>query len=274
VASRRYDGRNIQFGVREHVMGAMANGIALHGGFRPYTATFFMFYDYMKNPVRLAALMRLPVVFIYTHDSVGLGEDGPTHQPVENLAAARAVPNLYVFRPGDANETAESWRVALRRTDGPSMMVLSRQNLPVFDRSSMAPASGVQRGGYVLRESANGRPDALLVATGSELSLAVEAAEKLEAAGVATRVVSLPCFRLFDEQPQEYRDEVLPPDVTARVAVEAASPFGWDRYVGLGGAVVGIDRFGASAPGPIVMKELGMNVDNVVATVRRVAGRA
>jgi transketolase len=268
VTAKDFSGRNIQFGVREHVMGASVNGLALHGGFRPFGATFFMFYDYMKNPVRLAALMRLPVVFVYTHDSVGLGEDGPTHQPVENLAALRAVPHLYLFRPGDANEVVEAWRDAIERTDAPTVLVLSRQNLPVLDRSRCGPADGVRRGGYILREAPRGAPDVILLATGSEVSLALAAAEDLESGGISSRVVSMPSWRLFDEQSQAYRDEVLPPSVTTRVSIEAASPLGWERYVGSSGVVIGIDRFGASAPGSRVMEELGFTVDNVVSTAR------
>jgi transketolase len=264
IAAGSYAGRNIQFGVREHVMGAMTNGIALHGGFRPFCATFFMFYDYMKNPVRLAALMRQPAVFVYTHDSIGLGEDGPTHQPIENLAALRAVPGLYPFRPGDANETAEAWKAAISRTDGPSVLVLSRQNLPVVDREKYGKADGVRRGGYVLKDGT----DAIIIATGSEVGLALEAAERLDADGISTRVVSMPCPRLFDEQGRGYFEEVLPPSITRRVSVEAASTWGWDRYVGLAGATIGLERFGASAPGPEVMKQLGFSVDNVVATVK------
>jgi transketolase len=252
-------------------MGAIANGLALHGGLRPFTATFFMFYDYMKNPVRLAALMRQPVVFVYTHDSIALGEDGPTHQPIENLAALRAVPGVYMYRPADANEAAEAWRAAMARTDAPSALVLTRQNLPVLDRGVCAPAAGLRRGGYILKE-ASSSPAAILIATGSEVHLALGAAERLEAEGVATRVVSLPCFRLFDEQPDDYRDEVLPPEVTARVSVEAGSPFGWERYVGTAGAIVGLDRFGASAPAPVVLEQLGFTVDHVVETARGVLG--
>jgi len=272
VVAGDYSGRNIQFGVREHLMGALANGLSLHGGLRPFVATFFMFYDYMKNPVRLAALMGQPVVFVYTHDSVGLGEDGPTHQPVENLAALRAVPFLYLYRPADANEAAEAWKAAVARTDAPSALVLTRQKVPVLDRSRLAPADGLHRGGYVLKDTPS-TPDVILIATGSEVHLALEATERLEGEGIAARVVSMPCFRLFDEQVAEYRDSVLPAQVTARVSVEAASPFGWDRYIGPHGVAVALDRFGASAPGDVVMEKLGFTVANVVDAARRAMGK-
>ncbi|MBI5017641.1 MAG: transketolase [Deltaproteobacteria bacterium] len=263
-------GRNLRFGIREHAMGAVLNGMANHGGFRPYGSTFFVFSDYLRPSLRLAALMGLPVVHIFTHDSVFVGEDGPTHQPVEHLPSLRALPNLRVLRPCDANETAEAWRAALERTDGPTALILSRQGLPTLDRSTLGPAAGLRRGGYILKEARGGAPELLLIASGSEVHLALTAARILEDEGVATRVVSLPSWDLFEAQPASYRDEVLPPAVTARVAVEAASPFGWDRYVGFRGRMVGVARFGASAPADVLAERLGLTADNVVRTSRQV----
>ena len=258
-----YCGHNLHFGVREHAMGAIANGMALHGGIIPYTGTFLIFSDYMRPPMRLAALMRLPVIYIFTHDSIGLGEDGPTHQPVEQLMGLRTVPNLVVLRPADATETAEAWKVAIERTDGPTALVPSRQNLPVLDRSSLAPASGLRQGGYVLWESTN-QPQVIVIATGSEIAIALEAGRVLAGKGTATRVVLLPSWKLFDAQPAEYRESVLPPQVRARVAVEAATPIGWERYVGLDGTAIGIARFGASAPANEVYSHFGIAVEQVV----------
>ena len=257
-----YYGHNMHFGVREHAMGAISNGMALHGGAIPYTATFLIFSDYMRPPIRLAALMGLRVVFIFTHDSVGLGEDGPTHQPIEQVMGLRAVPNLVVVRPADATETVEAWRVAMTRVDGPTVLVLSRQNLPVLDRDDLAPASGLLRGGYVLWD-AGPEPDTVLIGTGSEVHIALEAGRLLQEKGIAARVVSLPSWELFDAQPQEYRDSVLPPAVLARVSVEAATPLGWERYVGFGGAAIGVNRFGGSAPGGVVYQELGLTAQHV-----------
>ncbi len=257
-------GRNFHFGVREHAMAGAANGMAYHGGVRVFVATFFNFSDYMRPSVRLAALSELPVIFVWTHDSIGLGEDGPTHQPVEQLMAFRAMPGMTMIRPGDANEAAEAWRVAMKHKDGPVGLVLSRQKLPVFDRSRFAPASGVARGAYVLAEASAPPGRLLLIASGSELSLAVDAREKLEQEGVPTRVVSMPCWELFDRQPEEYRVGVFPPAVRARLAVEAGSSLGWKRYVGDGGDSIGLARFGASAPGETVMRELGFSVENVI----------
>ena len=262
VFGPQWTGRNLAFGIREHAMGAIVNGLAVHGGIvSPYGSTFLMFSDYMRPAVRLSALMGLPVVWAWTHDSVGLGEDGPTHQPVETYAALRAIPHLWFIRPGDANETAHAWKLALDRTDGPVALALSRQKVPTLDRTALAPASGVERGGYTLWES-SAEPRLILIGTGSELSLALDAGRKLAEAGTAVRVVSLPCWELFDEQPAEYRDEVLPPGVTARLSVEAGVSLGWSRY-----AVdsVSIEHFGASAPGPTVLAEFGFTVDNVVA---------
>ena len=269
-----YDGRNMHFGVREHAMGAALNGMAAHGGVRPFGATFLVFSDYMKPSVRLAALSGLPVIYVWTHDSIGVGEDGPTHQPVEQLAGLRAIPNLLVMRPADANETAEAWRVALRRTSGPVAFVLSRQKLPVLDRASLGSASGAARGGYVLADADGGAPDAILIATGSEVVLALEARTRLAGEGIHCRVVSLPCWELFEVQPEAYRDEVLPPSVRARVTIEAAASLGWARYARDGGVIIGLDRFGASAPGPVVMRELGFSVDRVVAAVKAARERS
>lgn len=262
--SPQWAGRNIAFGIREHGMGAIVNGIGVHGGcVKPYGSTFLMFSDYMRPSVRLSALMKLPVCWVWTHDSVGLGEDGPTHQPVETYAALRAIPNLWFMRPGDANEVSYAWRVALEREDGPVAFSLSRQNVPTLDRSDLAGASGVERGAYVLWDSADS-PDLILIATGSELSLALDAARKLAADGTAVRVVSMPCWELFEQQPTDYRDEVLPPDVKARLSVEAGVALGWAKWVGDQGASISIEHFGASAPGPTVLDKFGFNVDNVV----------
>ena len=271
------EGRNFHFGVREHAMAGIANGLAYHGGVRPFVATFFTFSDYMKPSVRLAALSELPVLFVWTHDSIGLGEDGPTHQPIEHLAALRAIPGMTVIRPGDANEAAEAWRVAMRHTGGPVGLVMSRQKLPVVDRAKLAPASGLAQGAYVLAEASaktsEGSPRLILIATGSEVALALAARETLEGEGIATRVVSMPSWELFARQTREVRDAVLPPAVTARVSIEAASTFGWERWVGERGAIIGLERFGASAPGDTVLKELGFNVDNVVARAKALLAR-
>ncbi|HEY1366557.1 MAG TPA: transketolase [Gaiellaceae bacterium] len=260
-------GRNIAFGIREHAMGSIVNGISLHDGMvKPYGSTFLIFSDYMRPAVRLSALGHLPVVWAWTHDSVGLGEDGPTHQPVEHYAALRAIPNLWFVRPADANETVYAWKVALEREGGPVALALTRQKVPTLDRSEVAGAEGVERGAYVLWEAdeANGQPDLILLATGSEVSVALEAARRIEQQGVHARVVSMPCWELFELQPVDYRDEVLPPDVKARLSVEAGVELGWKRWVGDEGDSVALDRFGASAPGATVLDHLGYNVDNVV----------
>jgi len=257
-----YGGRNFHFGVREHAMGAICNGIAQHGGLRPYTGTFLIFSDYMRPAVRLAALMKAPVIFIYTHDSIGLGEDGPTHQPIEHLAALRAIPELCLIRPADANETVEAWRVALTHS-GPTCLILTRQNLPVLERARTQPDGGVDRGGYILADPPQGSPRILLIATGSEVSVAVGAQKLLAEKGVAARVVSMPSWELFDRQPQSYRDSVLPPTLTARLAIEAAAPLGWHKYVGPAGEIVGMTRFGASAPGSVNFEKFGFTPQNV-----------
>jgi transketolase len=269
-------GRNVPFGIREHAMGAIVNGAAAHGGIvKPYGSTFLMFSDYMRGAVRLSALMGLPVVWVWTHDSIGLGEDGPTHQPVEHYASLRAIPHLWVMRPGDANETAEAWRVALEREDGPVALLLSRQNVLVLDREAVADADGVQRGGYVLWDSptaaaagpgqAQREPEIVLIATGAEVPLTLEAGRALAERGTRTRVVSMPCMDLFEEQSQQYRDEVLPPAARARLAVEPGASMSWWKWVGIDGDVLGLDRFGASAPGTTVLKELGFSVENIIA---------
>lgn len=259
--ARQGTGRNLRFGIREHAMAAICNGLAYHGGVRPFASTFFVFSDYMRPSVRLAAMCHLPVVYVWTHDSIGVGEDGPTHQPIEHLMALRAMPNLWLVRPADASETAAAWRLAMTRADGPVGLVLSRQDLPV-----VAPADApVERGGYVLREASGAAIDVVLVATGSEVSLALAAQARLAERGLAARVVSLPCWQLFVAQPRAYRDSVLPPSVGARVAVEAGVSFGWGELVGPHGQVVGLDRYGASAPGEVLMEQLGFTVDAVVA---------
>jgi transketolase len=258
-------GRNIAFGIREHAMGSIVNGIAVHGGcVKPYGSTFLIFSDYMRPAVRLSALMGLPVVWAWTHDSVGLGEDGPTHQPVETYAALRAIPNLWFVRPADANETAWAWKVALDRTDGPVALSLSRQKVPTLDRADLAPASGLERGAYTLWESSSS-PDLILIATGAEVGLTLEAGRKLAEEGTAVRVVSMPCWELFEAQSAEYRDEVLPPEVKARLSVEPGVSLGWSRWVGDHGGSISIEHFGASAPGATVLEQFGYNLDNVVA---------
>ena len=258
-----YCGHNMHFGVREHAMGAIANGMALHGGVIPYTATFLIFSDYMRPPIRLSALMEHRVVYIFTHDSIGLGEDGPTHQPIEQLMGLRAVPNLAVTRPADATETAEAWKVALERRHGPTVLVLSRQNLPVLDRATLAPASGAQRGGYVLWEAAR-QPEVILIGTGSEVHIAMEAGKILEEKGIPSRVVSLPSWELFNAQTAEYRESVLPSSIRARVSVEAAASLGWERYVGLDGIAIGLARFGASALAGVLYEKFGFTAQRVV----------
>ena len=260
-------GRNLHFGVREHAMGAIANGIAAHGGCIPYTATFLVFSDYMRPPMRLAALSKLHVVHVFTHDSIALGEDGPTHQPVEQLANLRAVPNLIVIRPCDANETAAAWRIAVETRDAPVTLVFTRQAVPTLDRTRFAAADNLRLGGYVLDDEGTS-PALILIASGSEVHLIVEAAQRLRAQEIAVRCVSMPSWELFDAQPREYRDDVLPPTVRARLAVEAGATQGWCRYVGDTGDVIGVDRFGASAPGDANLREYGFSVDNVCARAR------
>jgi len=258
-----YAGRNLHFGVREHAMGSIMNGLAAHGGTAPFGATFLVFSDYMRPPIRLAALMGLHVIYVFTHDSIALGEDGSTHQPVEQLASLRAIPRLIVIRPGDANETAVAWRVALATREGPVALVLTRQNVPTLDRTQYSAADGLQRGGYILADAQNGNPDLILIASGSEVALIVDARQKLLERKVQVRIVSMPSWELFEAQPREYRNTVLPPAVGARLAVEAGVSQGWHRYVGSRGDVLAVDRFGASAPSEVVMREYGFTVDNV-----------
>ncbi len=268
-----YGGRNIHFGVREHAMGSIAVGMALHRGVIPYTATFLVFSDYERPAIRMAALSKQRVIFVFTHDSIGVGEDGPTHQPVEQLMALRAIPHLAVIRPADANETAQAWKAALLERNGPTALVFTRQDLPVIDRDGRGPAEGLLRGGYILQEAAGGKPEAILIATGSEVGVALEAAKELNSAGTPTRVVSLPSWELFDRQDEAYREEVLPRRVKARVAVEAGVTAGWERYVGLDGAAVGIDRFGASAPAEVIFEKWGFTTGAVAEKVREVIGK-
>jgi len=280
-------GRNVRYGVREHAMGAIMNGMALHGGLRPFGGTFLIFSDYMRPAIRLAALMGQPIIYVFSHDSIGLGEDGPTHQPIEQLASLRAVPELCDLRPGDAAETEIAWRVAVERADGPTFLALSRQKVAVLERAvaaaqgaagggpsaptdgKLASAEGLRRGGYVLAEASGGKPTVILLASGTELGLALEARAKLEGAGTPTRVVSLPSWYLFSQQDRAYRDAVLPPTVTRRVSVEAASTFGWERWLGASGEAVGLDRFGASAPAEVLFEKLGITVEAVVAAAKR-----
>ena len=266
-----YGGRNMHFGIREHAMAAALNGMALCG-LRPYGATFFVFSDYLRPSMRLSSIMGLPSIFVFTHDSIGVGEDGPTHQPVEQLAAARAIPGLVVIRPGDANEAAHAWRAALAETNRPTALVLTRQNLPTLDRSKVASAEGLARGGYVLSDAEGGDPEVLLLASGSEVSLALAAQQQLAADGVRARVVSMPSFELFEDQTEAYRKEVLPIAVRPRVAIEAGIRQGWDRYLGDRGEFVGMDGFGLSAPFQKIYAEFGFTAENVVATVKRVIG--
>jgi transketolase len=258
-----YEGRNIHFGVREHAMGSIAVGLALHGGIIPYTATFLTFADYMRPPMRLAALMGLRVIFVFTHDSIGVGEDGPTHQPIEQIMNLRQVPNMTVIRPADANETLEAWRVAITNTSGPTTLVLSRQNLPVLDRSVCSAASGTKRGGYILWESAPD-PDLILIATGSEVSITLSAGRELAAKGIKVRIVSLPSWEIFDRQPEGYRNSVLPQQVTKRIAVEAGIKLGWEHYIGLSGKIIGMETFGASAPAPVLYEKFGLTTEKII----------
>jgi transketolase len=258
------EGRNIRWGIREHAMCAASSGMALHGGLRPYAATFFVFTDYARPAIRLAALMRLGVIYVMTHDSIGLGEDGPTHQPVEHLAALRAMPGLRVIRPADANETVEAWREAMVRTDGPTMLVLTRQSVPVLKVDELGRAIGLHRGAYILADADDADPDLILIASGSEVSLAMEARSALEDGGVPARVVSMPCWEIFREQDEAYRNEVLPPEVPHRLAIEAGTSFGWREWVGDRGDVLGVDAFGASAPADELFRQYGFSVDNIV----------
>jgi len=263
-----YSGRNVYFGVREFAMAAAMNGMALHKGVKPYGGTFFVFSDYLRPAVRLAAIMNLPVTYVLTHDSIGVGEDGPTHEPIEQLAALRVIPNMTVIRPADANETTAAWRYALENKEGPVALVLTRQAVPNLEGTADKAREGVARGAYVISEAAGGSPKAIIIATGSEVSLAIEAQKKLAEEGISVRVVSMPSWELFEKQPQSYKESVLPKDVKARLAVEMASPFGWERYVGDSGDILGISTFGASAPAAVIISEYGFTVDNVVSKVK------
>jgi transketolase len=266
-------GRTFHWGVREHGMAACLNGIAAHGGLRPFGSTFLVFSDYMRPAMRLAAIMRLPVIYIGTHDSIGLGEDGPTHQPVEHLAMLRATPNLVVLRPADATETIEAWRATIGRSDGPTLLVLTRQKLPVLDRATLAAATGTARGAYVLLDPPGGSPQAILIATGSEVHVALGAARLLQADRVRVRVVSMPSWELFAAQPETYRNEVLPPAVRVRLGIEAASAFGWERWIGSEGAMLAMEGFGASAPGDRLFEEFKFTPERAAAIVRQLLVR-
>jgi transketolase len=268
-----YSNRNIWFGVREHGMGAALNGMSVHGGVRAYGGTFFTFSDYMRGSIRLAALSEYPVIYVFTHDSIGLGEDGPTHQPVEHLAAMRAIPNIAIIRPGDANETVAAWRIAMERSHAPTALILSRQKLPVFDQAKLASADGVRKGAYTLLDAADGQPELVLLATGSEVALALMAHAELAKQGVRARVVSFPSWELFEAQPQEYRDSVLPPSIAARLSIEAGVGLGWRRWVGDGGDIMSIEHFGASAPYKDIFRHFGLTVEDVVARSLRLLGR-
>lgn len=271
--AENYGGRNGHFGVREHAMGAIVNGIQNHGGLRSFGATFLVFADYMRPAIRISALSKLPSIWVFTHDSIGVGEDGPTHQPVEHLASLRSIPNLVTIRPCDGNESIYAWKVALARTNAPTAMVFTRQNLATLDRSLVADANGVEKGAYVLADVGDGAPELILMASGSEVGLIVDAGMKLAAEGVNVRLVSFPSWELFEQQPREYRESVLLPGVKARVAVEAGISMGWAKYVGDSGEVIGIDHFGASAPANILFKEFGFTVENVIDTARKVMSR-
>ncbi len=269
----KYCGHNIHFGVREHAMGAIAGGMSLHGGIIPYTATFLTFSDYMRPPIRLAALMGIQVVYIFTHDSIGLGEDGPTHQPIEHLMNLRGVPNLTIIRPADATETAQAWRAALQNDKGPTALIFSRQKLPVLDRGRYASEEGVLKGGYILWESSKDRPSVILIGTGSETHIALEAADILSKEGVNVRVVSLPSWELFDKQSNEYRESVLPSDIKARVAIEAGTPLGWEHYIGLDGMMIGMEGYGASAPIDVLYEKFGITSERAAQAARNLISR-
>ena len=271
-SSEEYRGNNFHFGVREHAMGAVANGMAVHGGMIPYTATFLIFSDYMRPPIRLAAIMGLRVAFLFTHDSIGLGEDGPTHQPIEQLLALRAIPNIVVLRPADATETVQAWKAALERRTGPTVLVLGRQNLPVLDRTEYADAAGVLKGGYVLWQASD-QPDVILIGTGSEVHIALDAGKLLQEQGIMARVVSMPSWELFDSQSAEYRESVLPAKLRARVSIEAGTPLGWERYVGADGVAIGLSHFGASAPAADLYQHFGLTAQRVVQEAERQVAR-
>lgn len=267
-----YSGRNIHYGVREHAMGAAMNGMALHGGIIPFGGTFLIFSDYCRPAIRIAALSHIPSIFVFTHDSIGLGEDGPTHQPIEHLSSLRAMPNVQILRPADANEVAWAWKAALEKTDGPSLVVLTRQSLPTFDRSTFGATSGLEKGAYILSDSESETPDAILMASGSEVQLVVEAQQKLKSDGVDAKVISMPCWELFEKQDAEYKEQVLPDSVTARVSVEAGATLGWERYTGSKGKVIGLDHFGASAPYEELYEHFGLTTKRVVEETKKLLG--
>jgi transketolase len=266
-------GRNMHFGVREHGMGAVVNGMAYHGGLRPFGATFLVFADYMRGAVRLSALSHLPSIWIFTHDSIGVGEDGPTHQPVEHVASLRAIPNLVTIRPCDGNETVQAWRVALSRTNAPTALILTRQNLPTLDRSIYSEAALLEKGAYILADMGDSDPELILMASGSEVALVVAAGERLAAEGINVRLVSVPSWELFKMQSAGYREIVLPPSVKARVAVEAGIGMGWEKFVGDSGAIISLEHYGASAPAGTLFKEFGFTVENVIGMARRVLSK-
>jgi transketolase len=269
-----YAGANIHFGVREHAMGSILNGMALHGGVLPYGSTFLVFSDYMRPAIRLAALMKLRVIYVFTHDSFVLGEDGPTHQPVEHIAGLRAIPGLTVIRPADANEAGEAWKVAIQHEEGPIALLMTRQALPVIDRTRLAPAEGLRRGAYILAESPADRPDVLILATGSEIQPALAAFQKLAEEGISARLVSMPSWELFEMQPEEYKLQVIPGETLPRVSIEAGATQGWHKYVGPGGEAMGIDHFGASAPAKALLEKFGFTAENIVGRVKALLGSA
>jgi len=262
-------GRNFHFGIREHAMGSIINGLSL-SKIRSYGSTFLIFSDYERAAIRLSALMEIPVIHIFTHDSIGVGEDGPTHQPVEQIASLRAIPGLITIRPADANEVVEAWRVIMQLRHEPTALILSRQGLPTLDREKYAPASGLSKGAYVLADTEKGKPDVILIATGSEVHLCLDAYKQLQSDGISARVVSMPSWELFEQQDRDYRDSVLPPSITARVAVEQASTLGWERYTGLGGKIIGMNTFGTSAPLKDIQNKFGFTPDRIVAAAKEV----
>jgi transketolase len=271
--SEERGGQNLHFGVREHAMGGIVGGMSIHGGIISYSATFLIFSDYMRPPMRLAAMMGIRVIYVFTHDSIGLGQDGPTHQPIEQLMNLRCIPNMTVIRPSDATETVEAWRAAIQNTHGPTALILTRQKLPVIDRSKYASADGLRRGAYVISQSDNQEPDVILIGTGSEVHVAMKAAEKLSSEGYHVRVVSMPSWELFDKQSRDYRDTILPSNIRARVSVEAGAKIGWEHFVGIDGRVIGLDHFGASAPGEVLFEKFGFTPNAVAEAAKELLGK-
>jgi transketolase len=267
-----YAGANIHFGVREHAMGSILNGMALHGGVLPFGSTFLVFSDYMRPAIRLAALMKLRVIYVFTHDSIALGEDGPTHQPVEHMAALRAIPGLTVIRPADANEGVEAWKVAIRHQEGPVALLMTRQACPVFDRTRLSPAEGLKQGAYVLTDSGSGRPEVLLLASGSEVQPALAAYQKLKEEGIPARLVSMPSWELFEKQPEEYKNRVIPRETLLGISIEAGATQGWHKYIGPHGEAIGIDHFGASAPAKVLLEKFGFTAENIISRVKVLLG--